>query len=439
MEFRQVSSAPGSPEQRAGMRAAIRTQCFGIVAEGMIVNGILLLYLTALGVDAASTMVYLAIYPMAGAALLLPFAWLADRIGKKIVGQGGLILGTLGWTLIGLAGFFGPTAPWLIGIGIFLAALCFSMLGASWFSLLSPVIPKEIRGRFFARLRTWFSVISIILSLTYAAVLEGNNAVIVYQIIFLIAAVAYVARYFSYRQIPELEPPAAGGHIPFLTSIQATLHNGPLAKFCGYALLLTLFTAGAGSLIAMTEKRVIEYSDGRIIVLANLAIGGSICGMYFGGKIIDRFGPRSVFAGCHIALGLGLFAFLLRVLFDTSTTMLIYLGVLHFILGSARGAIGIAMTTELMGLLPEKNKSVAAATFSIFQTVGVALSGFLPAWLLKSGRLSESWSAAGYTFSDFDSILLGYSAMTLLLISSLALVPSMQRKAEPTSLGLNRL
>ena len=54
------------------MRAAIRTQCFGIVAEGMIVNGILLLYLTALGVDAASTMIYLAVYPMTGAALLLP-------------------------------------------------------------------------------------------------------------------------------------------------------------------------------------------------------------------------------------------------------------------------------------------------------------------------------------------------------------------------------
>src|SRR5690606_29058400 len=126
-------------------------------------------------------------YPMTGAALLLPFAWLADRIGKKIVGQAGLILGTLGWTLIGLAGFFGNAAPWLIGVGIFLAALCFSMLGAGWFSLLSPVIPKQIRGRFFAKLRTWFSIISIILSLTYAAILERNNALIVYQIIFLIA------------------------------------------------------------------------------------------------------------------------------------------------------------------------------------------------------------------------------------------------------------
>ncbi len=421
------------------MRAAIRTQCFGIVAEGMIVNGILLLYLTALGVDAASTMVYLAIYPLTGAALLLPFAWLADRIGKKVVGEAGVILGTLGWTLIGLAGFFGDAATGLIGLGIFLAALCFSMLGASWFSLLSPVIPVEIRGRFFGRLRTWFSAISIVLSLTYAAVLERNNAVIVYQIIFLIAAAAYVARFFSYRQIPELEPPTAGNHIPFLTSIQATLRNAPLAKFCGYALLLTLFTAGAGSLIAMVEKRVIEYSDGQIIVLANLSIGGSICGMFFGGKIIDRFGPRSVFAGCHITLGLGLLAFLLRVLFDSPMAMLIYLGTLHFILGSARGAIGIAMTTELMGLLPEKSKSVSAATFSIFQTVGVALSGFVPAWLLKSGLLAETWTFAGYALSDFDSILLGYSLMTLLLIVSLALVPSMQRRAEPTSLGLNRL
>ena len=49
----QTDIPAGSREQRTGMRAAIWTQCFGIVAEGMVVNGTLLLYLTALGVSAA--------------------------------------------------------------------------------------------------------------------------------------------------------------------------------------------------------------------------------------------------------------------------------------------------------------------------------------------------------------------------------------------------
>lgn len=431
--------SPGTSAQRAGMRAAIRTQCFGIVAEGMVINGILLLYLTALGISAARTLVLLAVYPMTGAALLLPFAWLADRVGKKRIGFRGLLIGTVGWAMIAAAGSFGEAAEWLIGIGIFLAAVCFSMIGAGWFSLLSPVIPQQIRGRFFARMRTWFSVISITLSLIYAAVLAQNNAIIVYQVIFIIATAAYVARCFSYRRIPELEPPSEDRRTPFLKSVAESLRNQPLTKFCTYASLLTLFSAGAASLIAMTEKRVIDYSDGLVVVLANLAIGGSVFGMFFGGKTVDHFGPKSVFAGCHLAIGLGLAAFLLRVLFPTGAPQLLYLGVLHFMLGAARGAIGIAMTTELMAILPKGNKSVAAATFSIFQTCGVALSNFIPAWLLKSGTLKESWTIAGRQLSHFDSILLGYSIITLLLISTLGLIPSMRRKAESASLGLNRL
>ena len=430
---------PGSPQQRAGMRAAIWTQCFGIFAEGMVVNGTLLLYLTALGVSASRTMVILAIYPMTGAALLLPFAWLSDRIGKKRVGSTGVVIGTLGWALVGLAGFAGEYATTLITIGIFLAALCFSMVGSSWFSILSAIVPEEIRGRYFARLRTAFSVVSIALSLIYAAILAQNSEVIVYQVIFLVAAGAYVARCFSYRRIPELELPQAKDRAPFFRSILTALANGPLRRFCIYAFLLTMFTAGTGSLVALLEKHAAGFSDGQIVLLANLSMAGAVTGMFFGGKIIDHRGPRTVFAVCHLALGIGLSAFLLRVLFPAGNAQFLWLACLHFVLGSARGAIGIAMTSELMTLLPSRTKSVSAATFSIFQTCGVALSGFIPAWLIDTGWLAENWDVAGRPLSHFDSILLGCSMITILLTAALRLIPSMSREAQATSLGLNRL
>ena len=435
----QSKLPPGSPEQRAGMRAAIWTQCFGIVAEGMVINGTLLLYLTALGVSAARTMVILAIYPMTGAVLLLPFAWLSDRVGKKRIGGVGLVIGTIGWILVGLAGFTGANATAIITVGIFCAALCFSMIGSSWFSLLSSIVPEEIRGRYFARLRTAFSVVSISLSLVYAAILAQNSEPIVYQIIFLIGAGGYIARSISYRRIPELERPQAADRAPFFRTILTALANRPLRGFCIYAFLLTMFTAGTGTLVALIEKRVVGYSDGQVVLLANLSIAGSVAGMFFGGKIIDRRGPRTVFAVCHIALGLGLSAFLLRVLFPVGVPQLIWLACLHFLLGSARGAIGIAMTSELMTLLPTRRKSVSAATFSIFQTCGVALSGFIPAWLIQSGTLAEQWSLAGSTFSHFDSVLLGCSVITVLLSAALRLIPSMGAKAQAASLGLNRL
>ena len=430
---------PGTPGQRAGMRAAIPTQCFGIVAEGMVINGTLLLYLTAMGVSASRTIAILSIYPLTGALLLLPFAWLADHIGKKRVGSIGMVIGTVGWALVGLAGFAGEHGPSVIAFGIFLAALCFSMVGCSWFSLLSEVVPKEIRGRYFARLRTSFSLVSIGLSLIYAAVLVRNNGIIIYQIIFLIGAAAYVARCFCYRGIPELEATVTEQRPSFRTSIAASLRNRPLRRFCLYAFSLTVCTAGTGTLAALIEKHAVGYSDGRIILLANLSIAGSVAGMFVGGKIVDRFGTRLVFAGSHLALGIGLSAFLFRVMLPGELLLLVYLGTLHFALGIARGAIGIAMTTELMALLPARNKSVAAATFSIFQTCGVSLSGFVPAWLLQSGYLKEIWTVAGHQLTHFDSLLLGCSVLTLALIATLKLIPSMHNKAELASMGLNRL
>ena len=108
-------------------------------------------------------------------------------------------------------------------------------------------------------------------------------------------------------------------------------------------------------------------------------------------------------------------------------------------LGAAMGAIGIAMTTELLGVLPKENKSVAASMFIIFQTSGVALSGLIPAGILKANILRDTWEIGNHQLSSFDAILAGYGLMTLVLVATLGLVPSMLRKSEPASLGLNRL
>jgi MFS family permease len=205
--------------------------------------------------------------------------------------------------------------------------------------------------------------------------------------------------------------------------------------------LLSLFTAGAGTLFAMVEKHVLIFTDTRIILLSNITLIGSMAGMFFGGRIIDRHGTRTVFAGCHIILAQTMVAFLLRVYLPISF-LPYYLGLLHFMLGAALGAVGIAMTTELLGILPQKYKSVASSTFVIFQTTGVALSGILPAWFLKIGILKDRWGLDQkhqLQLSSFDGILLCFSLMTLILVATLGLVPSMLKKSEEASIGMNRL
>lgn len=134
-------------------------------------------------------------------------------------------------------------------------------------------------------------------------------------------------------------------------------------------------------------------------------------------------------------------AFLLRVYLPIPFIPF-YLGILHFLLGASLGAVGIAMTTELLAILPGKYKSVSSSMFVIFQTSGVALSGILPAWFLKIGILRDRWGLSQslhLQLSSFDGILLGFSLMTLILITTLGLVPSMLRKSEAGGIGMNRL
>ncbi len=426
-------------EEKKALRNIILTQCLAIVALGTVVNGTLLLYLTALGASAVRTMIYLAILPLTNALLLLPAAFLADRYGKKRIGQIGLTIGIFGWATISLASFAGHASESLVVSGLVLAALCSSLMGAGWFSLLSPIIPTEIRGRFFGRLRLTFSLVSLILSLFYAWILSLHTDIVVYRGIYAVATLAYFARWFTYRRIPELEPPTPKTErSSFRKVLLKVLRVKGLAAFCSYMFLLGLFTAGAGALFAMTEKRVLDFTASRIILLSNVTLVGGMLGMFIGGRTVDRHGTRLVFAACHIMLALTLMAFLLRI-FTSPAVLPFYLGGLHFLLGGAMGAIGIAMTTELLGILPKKNKSVAASMFIIFQTSGVALSGLIPAWILKANILRDHWDIGGHQLSSFDAILLGYSWMTLILVATLGLVPSMLRKSEPASLGLNRL
>ncbi len=430
-------------EEKTAMRNTILTQCLEIIALSTTINGTLLLYLTAIDISVVRTMIYLAIPALTNALLLLPFAYLADRFGKKRIGQTGITIGIIGWGMMGLGAFSEDSTEMIIVAGIILASISIAMFGAGWFSLLSPIVPADIRGRFFGRLRLRVSIVSLTFSAIFAWVLAiSSDDIVVYQGIYAVATFAFIIRWFTYRRIPELEPPVPKADTASFQDIVASVFQAKnFAAFCSYMFLLSLFTAGAGTLFAMVEKHVLIFTDTRIILLSNITLIGSMAGMFFGGRIIDRHGTRTVFAGCHIILGETMVAFLLRVYLPISF-LPYYLGLLHFMLGAALGAVGIAMTTELLGILPQKYKSVASSMFVIFQTTGVALSGILPAWFLKIGILKDRWGLDQkhqLQLSSFDGILLCFSLMALILVATLGLVPSMLKKTEEGSIGMNRL
>jgi len=129
-------------------------------------NGLLLAYFSYLGIPSATILILLALLPLSQFVFMIPFSYLSDIYGKKLIGNFGMVLSIIGFLLIAVAGAFPETYLILVvslGAGVFGTGS--ALIIGNWFALLHPIIPENIRGRFFGRLRLTWQSIGIIFTL----------------------------------------------------------------------------------------------------------------------------------------------------------------------------------------------------------------------------------------------------------------------------------
>ncbi len=110
--------------------------------------------------------------------------------------------------------------------------------------------------------------------------------------------------------------------------------------------------------------------------------------------------------------------------------MVYVVAVVNLAYGVVSASSSIAISTEMLALIPPKNKSLTTSIFMVMWRAGGALSGAITAWVLSVGVLNESWTLWGQTLTRCDTILLAFAVMIFILIITLGLVPSVLRKAE---------
>jgi MFS family permease len=279
-------------------------------------------------------------------------------------------------------------------------------------------------------MRVSWQIVGVIFAGICGLFLGNDSPLWIFQIMLAAVTVGLVLRVMFYRRIPEIEPPVKRKE-SFMTALGAVVRTPNYASFCAYIFLLMTFTSGVIALFAMVEKNIMGLGDGQVVLLANLGMIGATAGFYLGGKAVDRHGTKTVFLICHFAFGLITALFLFRGLAPQGETFLmIILGTLHFMFGSVGASSSIAISTEMLALLPEENKSLAASMCSMLQSGGRALSGILAAWIIQTGMLKDEWSLWGQDLCKYDSVLVIYAGMIVLLVVALGLVPSVLRKAE---------
>jgi len=404
------------------MRLIIMAQCTGTLGNLIFNNGILLAYLAELGMASATILQLLALPTFIGFIVLMPAAFLSDRFGKKKLGTIGLLATALGFVLIILAGQL--SFRWgnvFVGTGIAVFGIGFALFSSNWFALLEPLIPPHIRGSFFGKVRMSFQAVAIVFGLVVTVILDRYATITVYQSILGMVLLLLIVRIFYYLKIPEIDR-----HKPsdssFLEAFKEILRIPGYVPFCSYAFLLCLFTGACPWVFGLLEMDVLHFSASQLVLMGNLLFGGSLAGFYLGGKLIDRYGTKPVFLLCHFSYGLILFLFLFRGFFPWP--VIVTVGLLTCCFGVVQAASGIGLTTEMMALIPQTNKSLSTALNLSLISGGTALSALMSSKIIDLTILNKSWQFFGQTMSDYDSLLLGCGMMIVLLIVTLGLIPS---------------
>ena len=413
-------------ERKKAMKMILLTASLGGLAFLSFNNGLLLAYFSYLNVPSATILLLLASMPLTQFVFILPLSFLADFLGKKFIGNFGLIFSLFGYVLLIIASILPENFyTLLIGLGIVLFGLGTAMNMGNWFALLHPIIPEKIRGRFFGRLRLTWQSIGIVLTLFFIYMLEQFPYLRMYQTVLVIVSIFLAVRILFYQHIPELEKPVPPKE-SFLKTLMNVIAIPDYISFCSYCFLLIFFTTACPQIFSLIEKDVLSFTKTEIVFIGNLLIVGALAGFVLGGRMVDKLGTKYVFMFCHFGFGAIIILFLLRSLLPGK--IIVIVGILTLLFGLVQAASGIAMTSETLVLMPKENKSLAIGLWLTLINAGAGLSGIISSTFLELNLINPEWSLFGLQMSSYDGLLLMFGTMVILMTVTLGLIPSMIKK-----------
>ncbi|HYF48129.1 MAG TPA: MFS transporter [Planctomycetota bacterium] len=413
--------------RRRGVRIAITMQCGSCLAIAALSNGQVLLYFNALGLSSITTMVLLALPSLVFAFTAIPSAYCSDSMGLKRIGRAGTTLSAIGFSLLPVAVFFPDRwqTP-VLALGILIYAGGTALFSSCWYVIVDPLVDPTARGRFWGKLRFCWQLTALVFGMACALLVTDASPQWVLVAVIGIVSLGQWLRAVLFLGFPELVKSRVtpGG---FVTAMMSAARTPGYLPFGSYVFLLTLFTAAAPTLFALIETKVLHYSDNTVVLMGAALMLGSVIGSLVAGPAVDRIGMKRVFIVCHFAYGLILTAFLLRGLVPFGE---VYIGALNFSFAAVAAAAQVAISSEMLALLPAENKSLAVSILEMMRSWGAAASSLLSAAVLKIGFLKDDWRLGGLELSSYDALLLGCATMVVLCVVSLGLVPSVIRKAE---------
>ena len=361
-------------------------------------------FATALGADARA-MGVLGAMPSAAQLMQLAGAHLVAHVGKrKVVFLGANALCAAVWAVVAAAAFFllpMPGQVWAFVAFYALTSVCVSTRGLAWLDWMRDMVPRALRGRFFAHRNRQALLAGMLLSVPAAHLIDRYRAahagggLEIFGAVFGIAAALMAAAVFIGRRIdePAMTPPDKDGL--WKTAVRNAWSSKSFRHYFFFRLYICLAMSTTGPLLTFYLLRDLRCSTTLVNGLEVMATLIGAATLLLWGKFADRVGNRPAMMLTFLikVIWSGLWVFLTP---EPGLPLLILIYVL-----SAHGPGNVLLhQSMLLKLVPDKG---AAASLSMFNAItqgaatlspilaGIAVQSILPAQTTWLGVTLTNW------------------------------------------------
>ena len=401
---------------------AISSAVSGCISEVMLdYSAIIILLFTMLHASPMVTMFSSSLTGVMGVFLLIPYAYVVDKIGLKRAVKYACWIGCTGFLMIAVAPFLGRFAIPVALAGTFIYCSQRSLYGSAWYPLLDNFLKADERGKFFSVMRTCYMFFNGVLLFLLGILLEKKPSIMILQITIAAAGLCVLIRWFCIKQFP-VDPELKTGTYRFRESLITSIRNAPLTGFSVYQCILILGSTTLLPLTLIYLRKYVMMPPGKVQLLSSIGIGGSIFGYFIYGFVTRRVNLKWLELFVHL-----MFLTLAFTLFWLDYRMSgfdICVGAIIFLNAVATSWLLCNNSMEYLALARPGNKTMAISFCSTYSNLGAAIGRTGSSLLLGGVLLAPEWTLAGRTISVYQSIFLVSGLIAVLALAMIPILPS---------------
>ncbi|MBE6394052.1 MAG: MFS transporter [Lentisphaerae bacterium] len=401
---------------------AISSAVSGCISEVMLdYSAIIILLFTMLNASPTVTMFSSSLTGIMGVFLLIPYAYVVDKIGLKRAVEYACYIGCTGFLMIAVSPLLGRFAIPVALAGTFIYCSQRSLYGSAWYPLLDNFLRADERGKFFSTMRTCYMFFNGVLLFVLGVLLDKKPSILILQITIAAAGLCVLIRWFCIKQFP-VDPELKTGNYRFRESLITSVRNAPLTGFSVYQCILVLASTTLLPLTLIYLRKYVHMEPGKVQLLSSIGIGGSICGYFLYGFVTRRVKLKWLELTVHLLFLI--LAFLLFYLDCRMPGFTVCVGTIIFLNAIATSWMLCNNSVEYLALARPGNKTMAISFCSTYSNLGAAIGRTGSSLLLGGVLLAPQWTFAGRTISVYQSIFLISGLIAVLALALIPILPS---------------